>query len=62
MPGVTGRERLEHFQRAMREVPGGVPINVLLYPLEGDPYSAPAYWTLSLQTGGSLMAPSEDWP
>ena len=44
------------------EVPGGVPINVLLYPLEGDPYSAPAYWTLSLQTGGSLMAPSEDWP
>jgi hypothetical protein len=61
-PGVTGRERLEHFQRAMREVPGGVPINVLLYPLEGDPYSAPAYWTLSLQTGGSLMAPSEDWP
>ena len=61
-PGVTGRERLEHFQRAMREVPGSVPINVLLYPLEGDPYSAPAYWTLALETGGSLMAPSEDWP
>jgi hypothetical protein len=39
-----------------------VPINVLLYPLEGDPYSSPAYWTLALQTGGSMMAPSEDWP
>ena len=61
-PGVTGRERLQHFQRAVREVPPGVPINVLLYPLEGDPYSSPAYWTLSLQTGGSMMAPSEDWP
>jgi hypothetical protein len=60
--GVTGRERLEHFQRALRERPNGVPINVLLYPLEGDPYSAPAYWTLALESGGSLMAPSEDWP
>jgi len=60
--GVTGRERLDNFNRAMREVSRTVPINVLLYALEGDPLSAPAYWTLSLATGGSLMAPSEDWP
>lgn len=60
--GVTGRERLDHFERAMREVPRNVPINVLLYALEGDPLSAPAYWALSLHTGGSMMAPAEDWP
>jgi hypothetical protein len=61
-PGVTGRDRLRIFERAEREVPNGMPINVLLYPLEGDPYAAPAYWRLALRTGGSMMAPSEDWP
>ncbi|HEY5666675.1 MAG TPA: VWA domain-containing protein [Gammaproteobacteria bacterium] len=60
--GVTGRERLNHFERAFREVPRTVPINVLLYALEGDPMSAQAYWALALWTGGSMMAPSEDWP
>ena len=33
-----------------------------LYALEGDPMSAQAYWALALWTGGSMMAPSEDWP
>ena len=61
-PGVSGRDRLRIFERAEREVPNRMPINVLLYPLEGDPYAAPAYWRLALQTGGSMMAPSEDWP
>jgi hypothetical protein len=61
-PGVTGLARLRHFERAERTVPRGVPFNVLLYPLEGDPYSAPAYWKLALDTGGSMLAPSEDWP
>jgi hypothetical protein len=60
--GVTGRERIQHFERAMRMVSRTVPINILLYALEGDPLSAPAYWTISLMTGGSMMAPSEDWP
>lgn len=59
---VTGAERMQHFNRAMRITPRGVPFNVLLYALEGDPMSAPAYWTLALESGGSMMAPSEDWP
>ena len=60
--GVTGKERLDHFNRAMRLLPVNVPINVILFAMEGDPSSAPAYWTLALRTGGSLLAPSEDWP
>lgn len=60
--GVSGRERMAHFERALRGRPSTIPINVLLYALEGDPQAAPAYWALALQTGGSLMAPSEDWP
>jgi len=60
--GVTGRERQNHFERAVREAPFNVPINVLLFPMEGDPMAAPGYWQLALKTGGSMMAPSEDWP
>ena len=35
--GVTGRERQGHFNRAVRELPFNVPVNVILYALEGDP-------------------------
>lgn len=60
--GVTGRERLGHFNRATRELPVGVPVNVILLAMEGDPQAAPAFWMLALRTGGSLLAPAEDWP
>ena len=60
--GVTGRERQTHFNRAARELPFNVPVNVILYAMEGDPQAAPSYWWLALSTGGSMMAPSEDWP
>ena len=60
--GVTGRERMGHFNRAVRDLPFNVPVNIILYAMEGDPQAAPAYWWLALRTGGSMMAPSEDWP
>ena len=61
-PGVTGEERLRHFERAERSLPFNVPVNIILYAMEGDPFAAPAYWRMALNTGGSMMAPSEDWP
>jgi hypothetical protein len=60
--GVTGKERLDHFQRAVRELPVDVPVNVILLAMEGDPQAAPAFWWLALKTGGSMLAPAEDWP
>jgi hypothetical protein len=59
---VTGVERRRHFNRAVRRIPVNVPINVIMYPMEGDPLAAPSYWELALRTGGSFMAPSDDWP
>lgn len=59
---VTGRERARLHRNAIRELPPGVPINVLLYPMEGD-YDAPiAYWSLAYQSRGSFMSVSRDWP
>jgi hypothetical protein len=59
---VTGVERRRHFNRAVRRIPVNVPINVIMYPMEGDPLAAPSYWELALRTGGSFMSPSDDWP
>jgi hypothetical protein len=61
-PGVSAKDRLDHFDRAIRQLPVGVPVNTLLFAMEGDPQAAPAYWLLAIRTGGSMMAPSEDWP
>jgi hypothetical protein len=59
---VTGKARLKLFRRAIREVPDRVPVNVILFPIEGDPMAASAYWELALATRGSMLSPSEDWP
>ncbi len=59
---ISGRQRVRLFGDAMRELPGSVPVNILLYPLEGD-YEAPIlYWTLAYRSGGSLISVSRDWP
>ena len=59
---VSGRERTNMHFRAIRELPNGVPVNIFLYPLEGD-YEAPIlYWILAFRTGGSFISVSRDWP
>ena len=59
---VTGRQRIRLFTAATRELPGGVPVNILLYPLEGDYDAAILYWALAFDTGGSMISVSRDWP
>lgn len=59
---VTGREREELFKNALTQLPSGIPVNVILAPLEGDPMAASLYWKLAVSTGGSYLSPSKDWP
>ncbi len=59
---ITGRQRLDLFARAVNQVPGNVPVNVILAPLEGDPEAAYAFWRLAMNSNGSFLIPSEDWP
>lgn len=60
--GVTAKDRADHFTRAVRTLPIGMPVNTILFAMEGDPQAAPAYWLLAIRTGGSMLAPAEDWP
>jgi hypothetical protein len=59
---VSGRDRLRLFDRATRALPRGVPVNIFLYPMEGDPMAAPVFWKLAIATRGSFLTPSKDWP
>ena len=59
---VSGEERLELFEQAVRKLPSGVPVNTILFPMEGDPMAAVMYWKLALNTHGSFFTPSRDWP
>lgn len=59
---VSGRTRLRHFTEAVRALPRGVPVNVILAPMEGDPMAASAFWQLAQSTKGAFLAPSRDWP
>ena len=59
---ISGRERLRLFQRAQKELPLNIPVNVILTPLEGDPIASSSFWKLAIATGGSFLSPSKDWP
>ncbi len=59
---VTGRQRLEHYRRALQQLPKGVPVNIILAPMEGDPLAASEFWQLAQVSGGSFMSPARDWP
>ena len=59
---VTGGQRKSFYYEARALIPSGVPVNILLYPMEGDYEAAIAYWLLAWSTGGSFMSISKDWP
>jgi Mg-chelatase subunit ChlD len=59
---VTAKQRLRLFNRAVKSTPRDIPINVILFPMEGDPMAASSYWRLAMAHRGSFMSLSEDWP
>tara|TARA_B100002003_G_scaffold156120_2_gene144756 strand:- start:1764 stop:2867 length:1104 start_codon:yes stop_codon:yes gene_type:complete len=59
---VTPAQRVDLFEEAVEELPEGVPVNIVLMPLEGDPSAAAIYWQLAQYSRGSFLTPSKDWP
>lgn len=59
---VTDDKRRDFFQDALRELPSRAPVNVLLFPMDGDPDAAGLFWGLAMRTKGSFLTPSRDWP
>ncbi len=59
---VSGKKRQKFFQRAIRKLPSGVPVNTILFPMQGDPRAALLYWQLGVATHGTMFTPTTDWP
>ena len=59
---VSARRRLNLFKDAVQLIPKELPINVILYQIEGDPEAAAAFWGLARASSGSFFCPSRDWP
>lgn len=59
---IENRDRVDLFSDALDLLPTGSPVNVILFPMEGDPVAAPSYWRLAQITGGSFLSPPDDWP
>ncbi len=61
-PTISSSERVRLFLNAIGTLNDNIPVNVVLFPMEGDPMATPYYWILAQQTAGSFLAPSRDWP
>ncbi len=59
---VSGEERRKHFSSAVTVLPQSIPVNTILFPMEGDPLAAASFWQLAIQSGGSFLTPAKDWP
>jgi len=62
LPNVSAERRARHFLSAVKGLPAKIPINVILFPMEGDPGAASLYWQMADASGGSMISPSRDWP
>ncbi|MDP7041572.1 MAG: hypothetical protein QGF91_02865, partial [Gammaproteobacteria bacterium] len=59
---VTPEKRVKFFNEARSQLPDRVPVNTLLFPMDGDPAAPVFFWWLAIDTKGSFMTPSSDWP
>ena len=59
---IDGAGRVKLFQRAVKNLPGEIPVNTILFPIEGDPLASSLFWKLAVESGGSFFTPTRDWP
>lgn len=54
--------RMKHYRKALTSLSAGITVNIILFPMEGDPNAAHLYWQLAQVTDGSFISPARDWP
>ncbi len=63
-PGVEVDEptRRQMLNDAVARLPPNVPVNVILFPNDGDPNAALEWWRVAIRSNGSFICPAPDWP
>ncbi|MGM0526712.1 MAG: VWA domain-containing protein [Pseudomonadota bacterium] len=59
---ISSECRQKLFVETVKRAPQRVTYNVILLPIEGDPYASSMYWEWSSLTGGTFLAPAQEWP
>ncbi len=60
---ISGECRVKLFRQSVKDSNlGGVKINVILLPIEGDPDAVNEYWGWAAVSGGLLISPASNWP
>lgn len=59
---VAAKARKRFFRKALEKLPTGIPVNIILFHMEGDPDAASEYWKLAQNTNGAFFSPAKDWP
>ncbi len=59
---VSAKQRKKLYSKALQKLPGGIPVNIILFHMEGDPMAASEFWKLAQNTNGAFFSPSRDWP
>jgi hypothetical protein len=59
---VNVGQRTRLFDEARRSLPEGVPVDVILLPMQGDLPAPHRFWTMARETGGNFLMPAADWP
>ncbi len=60
---ISGECRVKLFRQTLTEsAPGGMKVDVVLLPIEGDPDAINEYWSWTAATGGLLISPASNWP
>lgn len=59
---VSAKQRKKLYRKAIQKLPGGVPVNIILFHMEGDPEASSEFWKLAQRTNGAFFSPSKDWP
>ncbi len=59
---VSAKQRKKLYRKALEKLPSGIPVNIILFHMEGDPEASSEYWKLAQRTNGAFFSPSNDWP
>ena len=44
---ISAKERKKLFDKALKKLPPNVPVNIILFHMEGDPDASSLYWKLA---------------
>ncbi|MCG8685090.1 MAG: VWA domain-containing protein [Desulfobacterales bacterium] len=60
---ISGECRVKLFRKTIKDnSPGGATVNVILFPIEGDPDAANEFWIWAATSGGMVISPALNWP